>query len=203
MYELKLDRLFVDITWIIVSPGEMLPDLGRFTKPGQMVCELGAGTGKLGIGLALHYDCLVTLFDIDPDAIIYQMRLQQAVEAIVSRRIRAMSYKADIFQLPRKPMFDMVYSEGVVEHWIDDRRQLAIDIHAKLSHNAVVIMTTNGDNPRAVAKATSKKELFVGSQKEYERPFTRLELQSAMETAGLKDVKVLEKDYFLLGAGFK
>lgn len=181
----------------------MLPDLGGLVKSGQMVCELGAGTGKLGIGLALHYDCLVTLFDIDPDAIVYQLQLQQAVEAVVARRITAMSYKADIFQIPRKPMFDMVYSEGVVEHWTDERRQLAIDIHAKLSHNAVVIITTNGDNPRAVAKATSKKEPFIGSQKEYERPFTRLELQSAMETAELNDVKVIEKRYFLQGVGFR
>lgn len=180
----------------------MLSDLAQFIKPGQMVCELGAGTGKLGIGLALHHKCLATLFDIDPDAIVYQRQLQQAVEAIVSRRITAMSYKADLFQLPRKPMFDTVYSEGLVEHWTDERRQLAIDIHAKLSYNAVAIITTNGDNPRSVAKATSKKELFVGTE-EYERPFTKLELQSAMKAAGLNDVKVIEKDYFLLGAGFK
>jgi len=96
----------------------------------------------------------------------------------------------------------MVYSEGLVEHWTDERRQLAINIHAKLSHNIVVIITTNGDNPRAVAKATSRKELFIGSE-EYERPFTGLELQSAMGNAGLKDVKVIEKNYFLVGEGFK
>lgn len=184
--------------------------IGRFIQPGDAVLELGAGTGKLSLHLASHFNADVVTVDFDQEAVNYQVKILKMFEASLGGRVNVIIKHADLFDLPYKPeRFDVVFSEGVVEHWTDEKRQRCINVHAHLAKRSVMIITTNGHDPKAVGKASSVKQHYLGMEA-YERPYTKSELKSNMEIAGLKDVVVWESkelsaedNLYLLAVGYK
>lgn len=181
-------------------------------RPRDTVLELGAGTAKLSMHVAAHMvDTQLTAMDIDPAALDYQIKVLRAFEGASGHRILNLNLKqGDLFNsgFPRES-FEVVFSEGVVEHWTDEKRQKCIDVHADLAKRCVLIITTNGDNPEATAKATSTEQEYVGMEP-YEGPYTKDELKEKMVDSGLTKVCVWrsgelypENDDYLLAEGFK
>ena len=181
-------------------------------RHGDTVLELGAGTAKLSMHIAAHVrDSQVTAIDIDPEALSYQVTLLKVFEASINSRLLNLNLKrGDLFDpQQRHESADIVFSEGVVEHWSDEKRQRCINMHADLAKRCVIIITTNGNDPEATAKAASTKQSYV-SMEDYERPYTKSELKAKMEAAGLTKVSVWESkelypenNEYLLAEGFK
>jgi hypothetical protein len=140
--------------------------------------------------------------DVDADACRYQLRLIKTLDAMSSGRSPVIIRHQDIFTDDVKPRYDIVFSEGVVEHYVGERRQRMIDLHYESTLDKAIIVTTNGDNAIAVAKATSRTEEFALATT-YERPYRRLELQAAMEASGFSNVKVDRRGYYIIGVGRK
>lgn len=177
------DRLMSDLR-LILGGERIWQQIAGPTKRGSRVLEIGAGTGKIGMMFAVWADCEVTLMDVDINACRYQGRLKDMIEAMAGGGdLSVIISHKDIFKDDVKPRYDIVISEGVVEHYVDENRQKLIDLHYKSTLDKAVIVTTNGENVQAVAKATSRTEEFELATK-YERPYRRLELQGAMERAG-------------------
>jgi len=204
-------ELFRDAYFLYVKSPFSEFTLSRI-RHGDTVLELGAGTGKLSIQVAARIpDTQVMAIDIDPEAQNYQSRLLRVFEASVNGRLMNLNFKrGDLFDSGlRHESSDVVFSEGVVEHWSDEKRQRCINIHADLAKRCVLIITTNGNDSEATAKAASSKQSYVGME-DYERPYTKSELKAKMEVAGLTKVCVWESkeldfptNEYLLAEGFK
>ena len=164
-------------------------------RPGLRVLEVGAGSGKFSLSYALK-GAEAYLFDIDPQAVEYCQRLNDALVALVGQLLPTSIFRADLFGpvgLPEE-WADLVFNEGVPQHWPDEeRRQGCIDRMARWSRDLVVIMGNNGLNPHEqdIDRSFSFKYQGMPPQR---KCFTPDELKERMERAGLKDVQAFPLD---------
>jgi len=152
------------------------------------VLEAGCGSGKLGIRYAMC-GSRVTLLDIDPKVLEYALRLLQSIE-LRDTHLPIMLKEGDILNMPfDDDSFDLVFNEGVVEHWEDPERQKAINEMARVSRDTVIIFVPNilSAESRHLAETTIHT---YKSMPPKETPFSPTELRCHMEKAGLKDVIV-------------
>lgn len=174
----------------------------------KFVLEAGCGSGKFGIHYALRFGCNVTLLDIDPQMVDVAHRLVRSVEEVVGVRLPVSMREGDIMKLPFKDAtFDLVFNEGVVEHWSDDRRLKCIQEMARVSRDCVIIITNDAEGERSRKRAEETVHTYV-SMPEKETPYTASELTENMQKAGLVKVKVgkvsdPQTQEFLVGVGFK
>src|SRR5947207_2563044 len=91
---------------------------------GAAILEAGVGSGWFSVAFALRGH-RVTALDIAPEALENTTRLASQVERLSGAKLHITTVCADLERLPLPPdSFDLVFNEGVVEHWIDstDRR---------------------------------------------------------------------------------
>ncbi len=134
--------------------------------------------------------------------------LLRLAEVMVERRLSVNVYQGDLFKLPwRDASFDLVFNEGVVEHWTGEKRVECIRQMARLSRDCVAIVTNDAEGERSKKRAEGTVHSYVGMP-EKEVPYTMEELAANMRLAGLSKVEVYKVDQeetqeYLLGVGFK
>lgn len=158
-------------------------------KRDMLILEDGCGCGKLGINLALM-GANVVLLDIDSAQLMKAMSLVDAINALLNVRLPVVYREADALNLPYPDgIFDLVFSEGVAEHWSDEKRQRYLDEAARVCKGKVIIIVPNAMNKK-VMEMSEKIVITYKSMPPKEKPYLPGELRVSMERAGLKNVVV-------------
>lgn len=155
------------------------------SPPGReiKVLEVGSGTGARSLALAREYrntSLEVVMVDISRYSIRY-VKGQAEENGIAPGLVLG-----DAFSLPfRDGMFDIVWNEGVNEHFTGDRRQAIFDEMARVCKDGgeLIVMVPNAYN---LPYRLTKKILELAGKWEYgfERPYTPHELAYRMTAAG-------------------
>ena len=123
-YLIEADQKFFD-DWLI-SPYMRLLVRAADVRGGEKVLEAGCASGKYSVGLAIQ-GCQVTALDYVPQMVQNVRALADRAEEISGRKLPLEAVQGDIEQLDLADgEFDLVFNEGVVEHWLDDARRLAV-----------------------------------------------------------------------------
>jgi 2-polyprenyl-3-methyl-5-hydroxy-6-metoxy-1,4-benzoquinol methylase len=156
---------------------------------GMKVLEIGCGTGVNSILMA-SLGARVSVMAYSKDAV-----------EVVKRMSRGLGIKLihqNMFTSRLEGEFDLVHSEGVVEHYLMPRRQQVLDIHAKAARKdgRVLIIVPNAKCPayrlgKRLAEATGT--WIYGN----EYPYTERELVHRMKRSGLKYEKSLGGELLL------
>jgi len=163
---------------------------------GMQVLEPGCGSGKLGLWFAMR-GCLVTLLDIDPQALEYARRLDGMARTNPSQYIhwddpkRVKFVEGSILHLPYEDsVFDFVFNEGVPHHWglsgSDWRRQRAINEMVRVTAIGgwTAVIGSNALCPQTTEMAQKTEHTYLGMPPK-QRPFKPAELAERLLKAGL------------------
>ena len=176
-------------------------------KRDAFILETGCGTGKLGIFYAVR-GCNVTLVDIDPHQINRSIKLLRAVEEVLGTRL-AVGYRVgDAKALPYLDnTFSLVYSEGVVEHFVGEERQKYLKEMVRVSRECVAVVAPSSESEGSMRRSRETLEKFPAME-DKEHPIASEEMQSDLSAAGLQNIVVKRFDMmrdigFVIGAGMK
>ncbi|RLJ10204.1 MAG: hypothetical protein DRP15_00810 [Candidatus Aenigmatarchaeota archaeon] len=151
--------------------------LGDFSFKNKKVLELGCGTGINSILMA-SLGAKVTVVDYSREALNIVKKLSDGLNIELVHR--------DIFEWDIENEFDLVHSEGVVEHFLMPKRQEIIDIHTKSAkrNGKVLIIVPNAECPpyRIGKKLAEISGRWVHGN---EYPYTKKELMYRMKKSGL------------------
>jgi cyclopropane fatty-acyl-phospholipid synthase-like methyltransferase len=157
---------------------EML--VGDYDFKGKRVLEIGCGTGINSIIMAkLGAD--VTFVDFSKSA------LELVEKTLKKFKLKGKLVLKDGLKLDYKDRFDIVHSEGVVEHFIGAERQKILDIHtraAKRGGKVIIIVPNAKCPPYRLGKGLAELTGTWIHGAEY--PYTGNELTERMGMAGLK-----------------
>jgi len=156
--------------------------LGRPT-----ILELGAGTGMNTVLLLESYGGSATLVDNNHGA--------KKLFGARKGNLKADYREADVWKFRPKKMFDMVHSEGLVEHFHGRKRQEIFDLHAKwLKKDGIAIILAP---VRCTAYSLLRRYLAMRGRWYYtdERPFTVRQLAEKATKAGLEVLRT-EKPFW-------
>ncbi len=159
-------------------------------RQGAKILEAGCGSGKFSLSYALS-GSEVWAIDIAPDALAHARKLEAALRRL-GAKFNIHIRKGSVLKLAFPDnYFDLVFSESVPEHWVDDeRRQICINEMTRVSRDSVIVISSNGLNPQQQEVDRTQQFDYVGMSRT-RRCFTPGEFQSRMETAGLVNIKIL------------
>ena len=165
---------------------KFLPD---YDFKGRRVLEFGCGTGVNSTIMALR-GAKLTFVDTS------QRALDMVKENLDRLGLDAELVKQDVFDFNERGRYDLVHSEGLVEHFLPPKRQEIVDIHARAARGdgRVLIMIPHLKCPpyRLGKKLASAIGCWIYGN---EYPYTKHELQKRMEWAGLRPGKVLGGEF--------
>lgn len=159
---------------------------------GKKIIELGCGTGLTSAKLA-EYGADVTLIDSSEDA------LRIAEKNFKTIGVEGKFIYGNVFDLPGSEFtdqFDIVFSEGLVEHFLGNERQKIFDIHSKLAkkNGMVFIAIPNIYNlPRRILSEFTDRFLNKENRIWINIPQEDLnssELVDRMNSSGLKTTEI-------------
>lgn len=153
----------------------------KHVKKPKKVLELGCGTGLISLKIAKKYNAKITLVDYSKSA------LEIAKKAFNKAGIKAKFIKSDFFKLKIKDKFDLIHSQGVIEHFKNKEQKKLIRIHKKyLSKNGnVIILAPRPSLIYRIWRKTIEKikgKWIFG----YEKPLKLNEGIKLIESQGLK-----------------
>jgi 2-polyprenyl-3-methyl-5-hydroxy-6-metoxy-1,4-benzoquinol methylase len=156
---------------------------------GKRVLEFGCGTGVNSVIMAMR-GARLTLVDTSQKAL-------DIVRGNMDRLgIDAELVRADVFDFNEKGRYDLVHSEGLVEHFLPPRRQEIVDIHARAAKRGgkVLIIVPHMKNPpyRLGKSIAGVLGCWIYGN---EYPYTRKELVTRLRMAGLKPGKVVGGEF--------
>ncbi len=158
---------------------------------GKKVLEIGCGTGVNSILMA-SLGAKVSVMDYSRDALDVVGKMSHGLDIELIHQ--------DMFTSTIKGEFDLVHSEGVVEHYLMPKRQKVLDVHTAAAKRGgkVLIIVPNAKCPAyRLGKALAEKTGIYGN----EYPYTETELVYRMKKSGLRHEKSLGGE-FLLSAGW-
>lgn len=168
--------------------------LRRFVKYGRIkksdkVLEAGCGTGKIGTALAYEIGCDVTCMDYSDKA----LDAAEHISNVISKKnhgIKVSFVKGDLFSFNEADKYDIVFNEGVIEHWKAEEDRLKVIqnmVNAAKPGGRVIIWVPNAKNPfYKFWKFTGYSGIYDISEK----PFTKEELLDSMSKAGLQNISI-------------
>lgn len=162
---------------------------------GKHVLEIGCGTGHNTAVMAAK-GAQVTFFDQS------QAALDLAKKTMDAWGLEGEYIHGDAFDYTFKKKYDIVHSEGVVEHFLGKQRQDILDIHANATKKGgcVGIIVPHMKCPGyRIGKWVAEKTgnwIYGG-----EYPYGREELQERMKRAGLSVDTVIGGE-FIFGMGW-
>ncbi len=164
--------------------------LDGYDFKGKRVLEFGCGTGINSVFMAAM-GARVTFLDNSREAL-----------KLVKRNLDGFSLDGDlvygdVFDSGFESEFDVVHSEGLIEHFIGKQRQKILDIHAEAAkkHGKIVIIVPNLKSPGyRIGKFLAEKTNTWIYGNEY--PYSESELKKRMELAGLKLKKIIGGGFF-------
>jgi len=153
------------------------------------ILELGCGTGELTIRIIERYGGKATLIDNSTEAI------KISTNNLKKHNIKSSILKKDLFKFKPKKKFDLVHSDGLIEHFVDDKQKEVIRVHKRLVKNKGFIIF-------CVPRPTWYYKLFrwLVERKNkwpfgYEKPLNKKELRALLKSCGLNVVKTSEYFY--------
>ncbi len=157
---------------------------------GKKVLEFGCGTGINTTIMALR-GAKVTFVD-------YSKQALELVKMNTERLgIDAEIVHQDIFDFSETNKYDLVHSEGVVEHFLHPKRQEIVDIHARAAKKGgkVLIIVPHMKNPfyRLGKKMAESLGCWIYGN---EYPYTRRELIERMERSNLRPGNIVGGELF-------
>ncbi len=165
--------------------------LGGYDFRGKRVLEMGCGTGINTILMAKR-GAKVTFMDFSKDAL-------DVVERNMARfGVDGELVLGDITEKRFESEFDIVHSEGVIEHFRGPMRQGVVDMHsmaARKGGRVVIIVPQVWSLFYRFGKALA--ELTGSWVYGHEYPYTRFELEKRLEKAGLSPESIAGGELFM------
>jgi len=159
--------------------------LDSYDFKGKKILEFGCGTG-INSTIMANRGAKLVFFD----------RSKTALE-LVKKNLDALSLDAelvhgDVFDADFDKEFDLVHSEGLVEHFLEPRRQEIVDIHARAAKNGgkvLIIVPHSKCAPYRIGKFLACKTGTWIYGDEY--PYTKKELIERLKRADLNPGRVI------------
>lgn len=104
-------------------------------SPESRVMELGCGSGYIPLHIAKKYGCSVTLVDTSKSAI------AQTTKLFNDHNVSAHFVHSDLFNLSLTQEFDLVYSEGLIEHFYPRDIQRVLLVHKNAVRQGGYVIT--------------------------------------------------------------
>lgn len=168
--------------------------LGDYDFRGKRVLEMGCGTGINTILMAKR-GARVSFLDFSEDSLDIVRRNMER-EGVDGELILGDMLDCDI-----RDEFDIVHSEGVIEHFRGPARQRVVDRHADAARKGgrvLIIVPQVASAPYRLGKFVAESTRGWIHGKEY--PYTRFELKKRMERAGLRPGRIVGGElFFALG----
>jgi len=188
---LSINNLLSDLGYI-VSGTDAQARLFEIFPPveGKIILEPGCGSGKFGLSYAMA-GCESIMIDIDPEVVEYSRRLRNALNALRGFPLPTQIRYGNLFRMKfADNSFDLVFSEGVIDHFSDvERRQKVLDCMTRVSRGLVVVMVSNGLNPKEVEEDEKITFTYMGMPPK-RQSFKPDELMMRLKNAGLVDIYV-------------
>lgn len=162
---------------------KFLKEIGLCSE--SRVLELGCGTGKNSLKIYKDYNCKITLVD-NCKAII-----KKSKEMFKKNNVNAKFILKDIFTLKLNKKYNLVFSEGLIEHFSGKERKKIFKIHKKfVKRNGYILI---------LVPHSSKLYWFIRNLSEkirlwayIEMPSTKKELISFCKENNLTPIKFLK-----------
>jgi 2-polyprenyl-3-methyl-5-hydroxy-6-metoxy-1,4-benzoquinol methylase len=165
--------------------------LGDYSFRGKRVLEIGCGTGINSVLMA-KAGAKVTFLDSSEKAL-------EIVRGTLERfSLEGELVCANAFRHDFRDEFDLVHSEGVIEHFRDEYRQGIVDAHAlaaKKGGKVLIIVPNLKCPPYRVGKFLAEKTGTWIYGNEY--PYSKKELLGRMKMSGLETEKIRGAEFFL------
>lgn len=158
--------------------------LGNYDFTGKNVLEIGCGTGMNSVLMAME-GAHVTLLDSSKEA------LGIAKSLLDKRSLNGELVLRDAFYHGFEDEFDLVHSEGVVEHFKGEFRQGIVDAHtraAKRRGKVLIIAPNMKCPPYRIGKFLAERTGTWLYGNEY--PYSKRELAFRMDKSGLSILKM-------------
>lgn len=153
------------------------------TKRSGLFLEAGAGSGRFSYQLSIR-GCEIVALDLSRDSISLLRKLKEMNRGFLH------VIRADIAHMPfRDFVFDVVYSEGVVEHFQDASCVLTEMARVLQRRGVLIFGVPNVFSFHTIARFAATKLLggwFYG----FERSFSKGEVESSLCRLGLESVEV-------------
>ena len=148
------------------------------------IIELGCGTGLISLYLAQKYNAKITLVDYSSNA------LKMARRFFKKAGVKAEFIKANFFKLKLNKKYDLVHSQGVIEHFKKEKQEELIKIHKRfLKRNARLIILA----PRPSIYYKTWRWIIEKVRGEwpfgYEKPINKEEGVRLLSSQGIKLLK--------------
>jgi len=149
------------------------------------ILELGCGSGMNSVFLLKDHSCKkAVLIDFSRQAL--------EIAKINTKKYNVDLIYADIFNLDLREKFDLVFSIGLIEHFVGERRNEVIKIHRQFTKNNGLIMIIV---PRKSFLSNILR--FINQIQGYkENFFSDLELEKLFKRNKLE---IIKKNYMMLG----
>ncbi|NIM47041.1 MAG: methyltransferase domain-containing protein [Candidatus Aenigmarchaeota archaeon] len=150
------------------------------------VIELGCGSGMLTLKILKKYGGSATVLDNSKEA------LKLAEEKFKKHNFKAKILCRDLLRFKPKKKFDIVHSEGLIEHFSNEKQKKIIETHKKcVKKNGYILITV----PRPAWYYRITKWFLEKINKwpfGFEKAMSKNELKKVLEKYGLKVVKFAE-----------
>jgi ubiquinone/menaquinone biosynthesis C-methylase UbiE len=152
------------------------------------IAEIGCGSGELTARLLEKFGGDAVLIDNCENA------LKVAKANFKRHGLKNVKFvKGNLFDLKLKAKFDVVHSEGLIEHFAGEEQRKAIEAHKRLLKKGGWLLICV-PRPALIYRVWKYvKEKRNDWPFGYEKAMSKEDLRSALQEAGLKVVKVLEK----------
>jgi cyclopropane fatty-acyl-phospholipid synthase-like methyltransferase len=151
------------------------------------IIELGSGCGELSAGMVKRYGGTATLVDNSAEA------LRSANAVFKSFGVKASLVKKDLFKFNPKKKYDVVHSEGLIEHFLGDEQKKIVDAHKKCAKKGGYVLISV-PRPAWYYRLAKKSMEKIGKWPfGFENAMTKNTLRSAMERSGLKVIRLEER----------
>lgn len=150
------------------------------------IIELGCGSGELTARIIKKYGGFATLVDNSKEALFL------ASNKFKKYGIKAKILKKNLFKFNPKEKFDIVHSEGLLEHFLDKKQRKIIEVHKKcVNKEGFIIITV----PKPVWYYRITKWHLEKIKKwpfGFEKAMNKHDLKKALENCDLKVLEALE-----------
>jgi len=147
---------------------------------GKDVIEIGGGSGQIGHMLCKEFKCRMTLIDNSDGAFRFHSKFN----------ISGVNYiRGDVFD--HKGVYFLVYSDGLIEHFSNDKRTDMIMRHA-------LLCSDDGYIAFFVPKKSFFVDMFLSLRGFYEKKYTMEEIILELIEKNFKILKTVE-DFHMVG----
>ena len=165
----------------------------KYIPPQSLVLEVGFGSGRIVSGLARELNCRCVGVDVN-DGAFTSLRFFSEQHGVEVGAVRG-----DGFSLPFKDgSFDVVYSEGVIEHFPARRRLVMLAEHVRVCRSGGMVIVSV-PNKFALMHSLTKRLLGPRFLFYPEASLSTFQLSRSMSKAGLV---ITKRDGFAFGCQF-